>query len=58
LRNAAAKRRDARAERRKRRPTTIIVAHERIENNSREARTARPTTPVCWNAVQSCTCLS
>src|SRR5689334_22964433 len=55
LRNVATKRRDAERERRNLAPTTSIVAHEKIENSKRVARTAFPTAPVCWNAVQSST---
>ena len=55
FRNTATNRREAVCERSKRRHTMIIAAHDMMEKRRRIARTAFPTTPVCPNAVQSCT---
>ena len=46
-RKANMNRRDAAADRRKRRAMTNITAHEPIENSSNTPRTAFPTHPVC-----------
>src|SRR6185369_6778093 len=55
FRKTEVKRREALSERRNRCATTIIVAHDITEKRRRMVRTVFPTTPVCRNAVQSCT---